>query len=88
MKKEYVKPMARIEYFSLSQSVATACGVSRDSTVGIPTQADKHSCGWSVGGDIIWVQSPTCNDLESPDTPMIVECYNNPNGGTSVFNYS
>ena len=88
MKKQYEKPMVHMEHFSLSQSVATACGVSHDSTLGHPTYADPFTCGWDSGLGITWVKEGICNDFAGPDDSIEIGCYNNPNGGTSIFSYS
>lgn len=88
MKKIYQKPGIYVENFGLSQSIAATCGVGNaESTLGKPSLADKNSCGWDMGNMIIWVERPACKDL-MPDTDMGFGCYNNPNGGVTVFGWS
>ena len=77
-----------VENFTLYQSIAAACGVPHDSTLGKPTYGEPGACGWDMGNFIIWVTEPTCNDLDSPDAPLDGMCYNNPNGGVQVFSFS
>ena len=88
MKKAYEKPGMYVENFTLSQSIATACGANPNSTLGKPSYADNSTCGWDMGNFIIWVQEPACNDFEEPDAPLDGMCYNNPNGGTAIFSFS
>ena len=86
MKKAYVKPGMYVENFSLSQSIAAGCGAHHNSSLGTPMQGDKSTCGWLIGRDIIWVAAPACNELCPEELPMDGVCYNNPNGGQSIFN--
>ena len=87
MKKVYEKPMVRLDYFTLSQSVAVDCGYSDDKYTGFPTHRDKNSCGWNNGitGEVYWTSTPACSDayLELEDVGEV--CYNNPDGGKAVF---
>lgn len=87
MKKTYTKPMIAIEKFNLTQTVAQSCGVDRSSnTVGVPSSADKSTCGWDVGGTILWVGPTTgCNFPVDENTEVNGMCFNNPNGGATIF---
>lgn len=91
MKERYVKPDLRVEYFTLSQSVATG-GCTPSSwgpDLGRPTQAERGSCGWNFGlgdlGLIAWVANSACTDIYDQNAEINGVCYNNPNGGFSIF---
>lgn len=86
MKKVYEKPMAQLEMFALSQSVAVNCGYSDDRYIGHPTHHSKSSCGWDDGtGEVYWASNPPCADAYPEDLVVGEVCYNNPNGATTVF---
>lgn len=87
MKKTYQKPKVRIEKFSLAQTVAQSCGyVHGGAQEGQPTYRDKSSCGWDDGyGTVHWPTKPACQCETSPDLEIGEVCYNNPNGGFSIF---
>ena len=89
MKRQYTRPTLRIERFSLSQTVASSCGDFTGSTLGKPSSGDKVSCGWDVGGYIVWVadsqSAHDCNVHMSEDARFEAVCYNNPNGGLTIF---
>lgn len=86
MKAVYKKPSVRIEYFTLSQSIAT-CNAFQDSTVGGPGQGDKVVCGWDMGNVIVWTGEgeSNCNMPWGEDDEFSGVCYNNPSGGNSIF---
>lgn len=88
MKKTYVKPSINMEYFTLSQSIAAGCGsVPGGNTTGKPNHGDKTTCGWDMGNMVIWTEDNGGCDFEwGADDPWETVCYNNPNGGNSVFN--
>ena len=90
MKKAYTKPGFYIENFSLSQSIATDCGLIRgqEGTLGKPGLKTKESCGWDMGNLIVWTANSTCTLEIGAETPFEGVCYNAPNGGTSIFAYS
>lgn len=48
MKAVYKKPVLRLEYFTLSQSIAS-CGDFSDSTLGEPGNHQDRTCGWDMG---------------------------------------
>lgn len=87
MKGKYVKPQLNIEYFSLSQSIASGCGsVPGGNELGKPSHWDKASCGWAMGDTVVWTEENTgCNLKWGADDPWDAVCYNNPDGGNSVF---
>lgn len=89
MKKSYVKPELYVENFSLAQSVATACGAAQKPGFGKPTYGDKTTCGWDTGGPVIWTaENAGCRDKRPENGVFPGVCYNNPNGGASIFSYS
>ena len=89
MKKKYEKPGMYVENFSLSQSIAAGgCGAAQNPTLGKPSSADIHTCGWDVGGIITWINTPACNDLADENDPYAGVCYNNPNGYPTIFSLS
>ena len=87
MKRVYEKPGIYVENFSLSQSIADGCGAAHESTLGNPNHADKQNCGWDMGNLVIWTDATNtkCNFFLEEDTPFEGVCYNNPNGGASIF---
>lgn len=88
MKEVYVKPQLHIEYFALSQSIASCWNVQPGgNTTGKPTQGDKTTCGWDLGGWVIWVNKQNgCVDEQAGENEVIEGvCYNNPSGYTVAF---
>lgn len=87
MKKTYTKPSIQIEKFCLSQSIASGCGASSDSTLGRPSHGDKATCGWDMGNLVVWTGdgSSGCNWPWGVDERFDSVCYNNPNGGMTIF---
>lgn len=86
MKEAYEKPIIHVEYLTLSQTVASSCGVAPGGgSLGKPTWGDKYSCGWDVGGIILWTVEPSCNNILPEDAEVDIGCYNNPNGGSGIF---
>lgn len=82
MKKAYEKPLLYIERFTLTQTIAHNCGENLDFTMG--TYATKETCGWDVGGIIIFMEgNPGCL---FPTKEFGGVCYNAPGGGYNVFN--
>ena len=82
--------MAYIEEFALTQSVAAnGCGAASIPTLGRPGYGSKSTCGWNMGGIVMWVDSAHGCDLATPtDKPVDGVCYNNPNNGAAIFNLS
>lgn len=86
MKKVYEKPMARMEMFALSQSVAANCGYKDENYIGHPTLHSKSSCGWDDGtGEVFWAVKDPCADAYDENLSVGEVCYNNPNGAATVF---
>ena len=88
MKKAYSKPRFAVELFSFSQSIASGCGVSPEgSTLGTPTHATKDSCGWDLGDFIVFaIGNDRCETLQIPEEDSFEGyCYNNPDGGITIF---
>lgn len=87
MKETYVKPELHIERFALSQSIASCTGVTGGgSTLGKPSYWSKTTCGWDVGGWIIWVDAESCKDEQAgADEEIDGVCYNNPSGHVVAF---
>lgn len=87
MKKMYSKPDFRVESFALTQSVAAGCGaIAGGSTLGKPSHWGKDDCGWDVGNLIIFVESNSACELKVGEEESFEGiCYNNPDGGNSIF---
>lgn len=86
MKRNYQKPEIRLESFALTQSIAMSCGYDPNNTdLGFPTHADKSSCGWNDGLDVIWTQTPPCDYVYQDNANVGGVCYNEPNGGVTIF---
>ena len=89
MKKTYVKPALAVESFVLSQSIAVNCGVPGGGTeMGAPNHVDKISCGWEMdSATVIWLDTMAniCTFPVGEDEPVYGMCYNNPNGGVTIF---
>ena len=84
--KAYVKPQLQVEYFTLSQNIANGCNVpGGGTTLGKPNHVDKATCGWDLGGWVVWTDSGKCNELAGPEENIVGLCYNNPNGGCTIF---
>lgn len=85
MKAVYKKPVLQIEYFTLSQSIAS-CGAFQDSTLGKPGHDDKP-CGWDMGNTIVWTgaEGSSCTLPWGENDEFNGVCYNNPNNGISIF---
>lgn len=79
--------MACIEKFALAQTIAQSCGYVSGGSSGFPAHADKNTCGWNDGyGAVYWLDtSPVCKDVADEDVSIGEVCYNNPNGGVSIF---
>lgn len=87
MKERYVKPDLRVEYFTLSQSIADSCGAGNlGNDFGRPAHHAKEVCGWDIGVGVIWAQEMSgCNQWLPIDGDFAGICYNNPDGGFSIF---
>ena len=79
MKKEYSKPMAIVEDFSLQTSIAAGC----DNTAPLPTQG---ICGYPLrSGDTIFTEDIDGCKYKNPDGYNGI-CYHNPSDDTNLFN--
>lgn len=86
MKKTYVKPALMVESFVLNQNIAANCGVpGGGNSLGRPTHGDRGTCGWDMGGIILWASQGPCNTLIGPDEEVDIGCYNNPTPDMSIF---
>lgn len=89
MKKTYMKPFARVEYFTLCQSIARNCGYNDESYWGKPTHSDivgMNPCGWQeLDGTIIWMSAPACSGDFSADVEVSEGCYNAPTAANAIF---
>lgn len=83
MKERYVKPALRFESFALSQTIAQDCGDTHDSTLGESNHYNANTCGWDVGGFTIFFDH--CDYPMDEDEEVEGVCYNNPDGGQTVF---
>ncbi len=87
MKKVYVKPALQVEYFDLTQSIASGCGAAPGgNSLEKPNHWDKSTCGWDMGNLVIWTEANSGYSLKwDADAPWEGVCYNNPEGGNSIF---
>ncbi len=95
MKEQYVKPLIVYENFSLTQNIAIDCGDTHDSTLGQSNHLSPDTCNWIQGeGDdaVILFYVDQCEDSvvigdPEPGDELDIEgyCYNNPDGGVSLF---
>jgi hypothetical protein len=83
MKKAYKKPMMIVEWFTLSQTIATGCGENAFNW-GTPKHERKAVCAWDLNdtGMLIF-QDPNICELASEDWGVV--CYNAPADGNNVF---
>ncbi len=86
MKKTYVKPALAVESFVLSQSIALGCKIpDEDDHMGKPGIGSWDSCGWDVGGGIMWLEGTACTIPMLENDKFGSICYNNPTGDFTVF---
>lgn len=83
MKEQYVKPQIYFEGFSLTQTIARDCGDDHTSPLGESTHYNAETCGWDLGDFTLFFDH--CDYLMDEDEQVEGICYNNPNGGQSVF---
>jgi len=98
MKERYVKPQLLFESFSLSQTIAKDCGDTHSGTLGESNHYDAETCEWDAGDYTIFFDH--CGDEQVPPIEgsgmteeeyeaMIADivglCYNNPDGGQTIF---
>lgn len=93
MKEEYRKPLVFFESFSLTQTIARNCGDTHTSTLGESNHYNENTCQWVIG-DSYYFYVSACADSDAIGDPVpgdeieeIIEglCYNNPDGGQTVF---
>lgn len=82
MKKQYSKPVIIIDDFTMAQNIATNCGNAGGNK---HNHADKFSCSWDIDGMTVFTDENICEYALEPDESFGDICYNNPDGGTSVF---
>lgn len=87
MRRVYKKPMARVEYFALSQTIANYCGAN-SVDLGFAALEEKPKCGWQIDDDIYWTDAlgSNCTEIVPDNVDIGGICYQNPEGGVSVFN--
>lgn len=88
MKMKYVKPTIVIESFTMTQSIASNCTPGRHEDWGHSNHWSKTTCGWVLpdGFTVAWIdQANNCNDFYGPEDEVNGVCYNNPEGGISIF---
>ena len=84
MKAAYVKPALFIERFSVSQSIALGCTVGDG--LGKGNHGDKYTCAWVMpSGKMPWITGTVCNDFYGAEDEFAGLCYNNPDGGMTIF---
>lgn len=89
MKQKYEKPMILIERFTMTQSIAGMCSIGDSDEWGMPNSTSKDTCGWTMpdGYTTIWTSSVGngCGIAMGPEDEFMGVCYNNPDGGLTVF---
>ena len=88
MKEVYSKPVLHVETFRLSQSIASGCNVPEygTSTIGRANQWGRATCGWDMGNVVVWTDdNKGCTFKWGADEEFNGVCYNNPNGGFTIF---
>lgn len=87
MKQIYNKPMARVEFFALSQTIANDCGTPPESSLGYPSHDREKGCGWTVGNKTFWLSTDAdCDTHMAEDGYIDGVCYHNPINGVTIFN--
>lgn len=79
MKEKYTKPGFVIEYFTMTDAIASNCSPI-GSMAGVPTHSDIESCQYKLYGELYW--SSNCE--EDGDT-LEEMCYNGPSGNVQIF---
>lgn len=88
MKAKYVKPQLQVEYFSLTQSVATACGWNAqvETELGKPMHGDPYTCAWvDPFGEYFFLEKPVCVEECEDENAGGAFCYNAPSGEVQIF---
>ena len=79
MKKEYSKPMAFVEDFSLQTSIAAGCAVAAP----LPSEG---LCGYPVGGRVLFVDEIELCTTKAQDGTYNSPCYHVPQPDNVLFN--
>ena len=84
MKKAYKKPMMIVEWFTLSQTIATGCG---DLDIyGSPTLTRRANCAWDFNGAfLLFLEGNNNCEYQIKDGTIDGLCYNGPSAGMSLF---
>lgn len=86
MKAKYVKPALVMERFELTQAIANGCNADPNSSIGDPMHYTKTTCAWNVNGTLIFIAgSGTGCMFGDAETQWSGLCYNNPDGGQTIF---
>ena len=84
MKKTYKKPMMIVEWFALSQTIATGCGDL--SNYGSPTLTRMANCAWDFNGSfLLFLEGNNNCEYQIVDGTIDVLCYNGPSPSMSLF---
>ena len=84
MKESYVKPTIYFESFALSQTIAVDCGDTHSGTFGPGSNHyNMYTCSWDVGGFTVFLEH--CDYEMEEDEEIEGLCYNNPDGGQTIF---
>lgn len=78
MKKEYSKPMAFVEDFSLQTSIAAGCEFKTNNSV-------QGTCGYPTRNGVVFMSTITGCEYHEPDTNDSL-CYHVPNDYANIFN--
>ena len=83
MKKQYSKPGIIIEDFAIAQNIASNCGNAGGHR---HTHAYQDVCTWMVEDVAVFTDSNfNCEIPIMPGERFEDICYNNPDGGISIF---
>jgi len=87
MKESYRKPLIFFENFSLAQTIARNCGDTHSGSLGESTHYNENTCTWDIEGFTLFFGH--CDEPVELDDDGNWEmeglCYNNPDGGQTVF---
>ena len=78
MKKEYSKPMAFVEDFSLQTSIAAGCEFKTNNSV-------QGTCGYPTRNGVVFMSTITGCEYHEPDDNDSL-CYHVPTDLTNIFN--
>ena len=85
MKKQYSKPGIIIEDFAIAQNIASNCGNAGGHK---HTHAYQDVCTWMVEDVSVFTDSNfNCEIPIMPGERFEDICYNNPDGGISIFGF-